>query len=772
MPVRYTSPLPRTRPTVRLPLLPDYRLPVQIAIASPPLTMSHCLAMPANRSIWTRYLGAASAAWVATAAVLLASGTGCSKRSAREKNPAPQSSAATVSSQRLGVTDELAKLIEVSKSKLSRAEKRARLKQALETFPDEHSKEREDLLVGAVARGALDPPEWTTITADYKGRRAQIQVTKDALTILGVRFDVTAEGAQRIADQLHAVLPTPRILQLVWEQADVRLDPCTLPADANMASTARMIQHSECVDERIGGRHGLVANEGKHWVLTNRIAGKQNLAANYGWFMKGRRPVQTVGTRHDTAHTDYSQIVRLVKPIINVDGRAIDIRHVGRSSELWGLVSDEGPLLVWRAARPGVAPTPNENPVQVASPPKPGDPKLVSVTLNAKGMPVGLDHLPKTTTALRRNTFMRRIQTSLRMRNDDIPNEAYWSAGAAACGGRDIFFELVNEVPVDLEELKKERGSIKNMLECGKALTPHIRAGVSLYEVEYDYDSAPSGLALLALADNSVRDKLLYPALSPSPSGVHRAYCNDDEGGPRSVCQDGARSRLLLAVNQGYLAAYAREVPSLLARLSRSEPPAPALAQLGEFFSAPTEADEVAVALGGLCSFATQVAALSLSPDETGRERLLDAINDNAQVCGTHAFGSLLNPGRRYVFLAKNEVGAKVIEAALKRRGFELRFESGVALPENKDRAAFDKALRSAASRAIKQAEIERDGARLSLTVSVKPSAAELQRLAPLLDARAALAKQAAQIVRGLAEGKPPSAAQLEPFAPASTSGE
>jgi hypothetical protein len=315
--------------------------------------------------------------------------SGCNKPHAPSTtNPKPALSASSApvssaSSAALGLTPELEQLIEISKSTSSRDEKRARLTAVLEKFPADHSREREELIVQAVARGALDPPLWTTITSNYKGRRAQIQVTTDALTILGVRFDVTAEGAQRIADQLHAILPTPRILQLIWEQAPVRIDPCTLPPDDKMASTARMIQHSECVDRRIAGRAGMVANEGKHWVLSNRIAGKENLAANYGWFIRGRRPVQTVGTRHDTAHTDYSQILRLVKPIINVDGRDIDIRHVGRSPELWGLVSDEGPLLVWRASRPGTTPSPNENPVAAAPPPKPGDPALVRVNVKS-----------------------------------------------------------------------------------------------------------------------------------------------------------------------------------------------------------------------------------------------------------------------------------------------------------------------------------------------------------------------------------------------------
>lgn len=683
---------------------------------------------------------------------------GASKPSA---TPASSASAAASS---VGVTRELEHLIELSKAKLSPEEKRARLKQVLEKFPSEHSKEREELILGAIARGAFDPPEWTTITSNYKGRRAEIQVTTDALTILGVRIDVTAEGAQRIADQLRAVLPTPRILQLIWEQANVRLDPCTLPADAKMASTARMIQHSECVDQRIAGRTGLVANEGKHWVLTNRIAGKDNLAANYGWFVKGRRPVQTVGTRHDTAHTDYSQIVRLVKPIIRVDGRDVDIRHVGRSPELWGLVSDEGPLFVWRASRPGAAPSPNDNPVASAPPPAPGDPKSVRLTLKPD-VPVSLAQLPSSTTALRRNTFERRIQSALRLRPEDVPIEAYWSAGASACGGRDLFFEMMSGVPVDLKELNQDRVNIQKNLRCGQALTPHVKAGAKVYEAEYVYESVPSGFALLSLADDKLRDAVSYPQLSPTPSGVHRAYCNDDEGGPRSVCQDGARSRLLLAVNGGYVAAYAREVPSLLARLTKFEPPPQKLAELGSLFLEPAEADEVAVAEGGSCGFAVEFTYVELSPDETNRQRVLDAINDNAVLCGMQSGGSITKLERRFVFLAKDEVGAKVIQSALKRRAFEVRFEAGVALPNRPDQNAFNKALRSAAGRAARSAKFELDGRRLSVTLAMEPDAAEQRGMAGVLDARKAMAQRAAAVVKGLVGGALPSAAELESFA-------
>lgn len=698
-------------------------------------------------------------------ALVLALAVGCSKRGEPKSTAAPVArSAAPIASSGSGVTPELEQLIQASKVALTPQERRARLNAVLEKFPADHSKEREELIVQAVARGAYDPPEWTTVTANYKGRRAQIQVSTDALKILGVRVDVTAEGAQRIADILGTVLPTPRILQLVWEQATVRIDPCNSTPNAQMASTARMLEHSECVDQRIAGRTGLVANEGKHWVISTRIAGKDTLAANYGWFMKGRRPIQTVGTRHDTAHTDYSQIVRLVKPMIRVDGREVDIRHVGRSPELSGLVSDEGPLLVWRTSRAdrGEEDSSASAPVVPAEPPKPGDPATVRVSLSKEGMPLDADRLPPTTTALRRNTIARRVLSSLRLRPEDLPEAAYWSAGAAACGGRDVFFELMNDMPVDRAELEQSKDSLVRALACGKALAPIVRSGMTVYEVEYDYEGVPSGFALLSLADDTFRDRLVYAPLSPTPSGVHRAFCSDDAGGPRAACQEGARSRLMLAVNHGYLTAYAREVPSLLDRLAQPAPPPPALAELVALFLASPGAEEVAVARGGGdCGFAMDFAFVDLSPDETNRQRVLDAINDNSVLCGSESSGSLLNASRRMVFLAKDDDGARAVQKALARRALEVRLEPGVAVTKGSPEQAFGDAMRSAVARAARAAKTELAGRRLSVTVTLAPNEAEKRAMGKLFEARAAKAKRAAEVVQGLASGQLPSAEAL-----------
>lgn len=170
-----------------------------------------------------------------------------------------------------------------------------------------------------------------------------------------MRVSLTAASAQRVADHLGTVLPTTRICDLIWAQARVRASPSTQLADAQMAWTSRMVRHSREVDDKVRCRAGLRANVGKDWVLTNALAGKPQLAANYGWYRPNGQPIQTLGLKHDIHHVDYSQVVRLVRRDVIVDGRVRDIEEVGKDATLAPLLSSEGALLVWRL--PGVPKT-------------------------------------------------------------------------------------------------------------------------------------------------------------------------------------------------------------------------------------------------------------------------------------------------------------------------------------------------------------------------------------------------------------------------------
>lgn len=201
------------------------------------------------------------------------------------------------------------------------------------TLPPIAGPEREQAIIEAVSRGEHCAIDW----ADVAMGRVVIRVAHDALRLAGVRVNVTAETAQRLADLLGCTMPTPKISDAIHLEATVRISACTQSHDMlHMADTDRMLMHSEAVRQKIAGRKGLASTLGKEWVLSAAL--RPGGAVNYGWHDHaapyvgpgGLRMWQTGGTKHNGEHTDYSQIYRPVSRRCTVDGIPADLSGVLR----------------------------------------------------------------------------------------------------------------------------------------------------------------------------------------------------------------------------------------------------------------------------------------------------------------------------------------------------------------------------------------------------------------------------------------------------------
>jgi hypothetical protein len=259
---------------------------------------------------------------------------------------------------------------------------------SLPTTDDLHARTtREELVLDAVENGVALPIEWLPLQLEAPGHQGVLFVSSDTLRFgeAGpnadptdwdwVRIALTATSAQQVADLLGVLLPTDRIADLVFGQADVVLTPHT--QQVVTATTAAMLQHHAAIEAERNGRTGLLATVGKEWILGSELypAGHPahplgpTGAINYGWHTTGpARPGQgpfqgrggfvlwqTRGFRHDRAHVDYSQWVpRLVHPRMIVDGAELATADVMMDARLAPLVSYDGPLPGTRY--PGVAP--------------------------------------------------------------------------------------------------------------------------------------------------------------------------------------------------------------------------------------------------------------------------------------------------------------------------------------------------------------------------------------------------------------------------------
>lgn len=183
-------------------------------------------------------------------------------------------------------------------------------------------------------------------------------VTPDYLTV-GSDSDyflapLSPHTAQRIADVLNCSLPTPKMVDLIYRQAQVKLAPAPIaPSDA-MTTIAVFSNHNFIVSQqrraflREHPLGELVAGHQKDVVISARLTNSIGKVAIYGWHRTNGVPIQPLYLGHTSLWVDYSQCIRLVQQAAILNGQPAKITDILADTNLTSLISDEGPLRVIR----------------------------------------------------------------------------------------------------------------------------------------------------------------------------------------------------------------------------------------------------------------------------------------------------------------------------------------------------------------------------------------------------------------------------------------
>ena len=173
-----------------------------------------------------------------------------------------------------------------------------------------------------------------------------------------VRIPMTSDTAQRIADLSDTLLPSVKMVDAIYMNARVKLEPQPLPEGPQMGSNEYYLDHNLMIEHQrlgLGAKLGsLIAGHKKDLVITNRLNGNPDHLAIYGWHrMEDGKPVpiQPLTTAHLKDYVDYSHGVRLVSKKALVDGKVTSIVNILRDPELSGILSDEGPIKDIRVIR-------------------------------------------------------------------------------------------------------------------------------------------------------------------------------------------------------------------------------------------------------------------------------------------------------------------------------------------------------------------------------------------------------------------------------------
>jgi hypothetical protein len=169
-----------------------------------------------------------------------------------------------------------------------------------------------------------------------------------------VRTPMTPMTAQALADRWDCSLPTRRMVDAIYAQSHLQLEP--QPLTEERESVATFVKQNGLIEAQRGSkpRGALIAGIKKDVVITNRLSEKPNRVAIYGWHRPGGSPIQPLTIVHRDSYVDYSHGIRLVRQQVTVDGKPMRLEELLRDPVLSVLVSDEGPLSVTRyPAAPG-----------------------------------------------------------------------------------------------------------------------------------------------------------------------------------------------------------------------------------------------------------------------------------------------------------------------------------------------------------------------------------------------------------------------------------
>ena len=195
------------------------------------------------------------------------------------------------------------------------------------------------------------------VEASIKGRRVRgtYWVTPDYLAIGSDRdfmyIPMTPITAQKVADHFGFVLPTRKIVNDIFAQAEYRIDPMPMRPGPAMGTSAYYTRHSTLIAPQLPSNHRqLIAGHKKDIVLTNKLCIQKRRVAIYGWHKSTGRPIQPLSLVHGENYADYSHGVRLVAGMMLLEGSPRPVSEVLEDPIYSVLLSDEGALKKTRVA--------------------------------------------------------------------------------------------------------------------------------------------------------------------------------------------------------------------------------------------------------------------------------------------------------------------------------------------------------------------------------------------------------------------------------------
>lgn len=227
------------------------------------------------------------------------------------------------------------------------------------TLPQALDHVREERLLAEFLTNSNVPDfyrNFVEVTAQIGSSELVMRVAPDYLVIGSdvdhVRIPLNPLSAQKVADAWGCLLPTKKIVDLIWKAAPNKLSPQPLPPTSQMTSVQWFLRNNDLIEKQLKALSTfslgqLVAGHKKDVVITSKTFVVQNKVAIYGWHEKNGHAIQGPqpnASSHDASYADYSHGIRLVDQECVLDGAPTTVQAVLADPVLCKLLSEEGPV--------------------------------------------------------------------------------------------------------------------------------------------------------------------------------------------------------------------------------------------------------------------------------------------------------------------------------------------------------------------------------------------------------------------------------------------
>ncbi len=155
--------------------------------------------------------------------------------------------------------------------------------------------------------------------------------------------------AQRVANFLKCNLPTKKMVNLIYKNASIKLQPLPITPTKAMVTVPVFIVHSNLIKTQLKpyltehNQSQLTAGHKKDVIISNKIySEKMPKVVIYGWHKLNGTPIQPLYNKHQNTWADYSLGIRLINRKVFVNGKKSTINKVLATKKLNALLSDEG----------------------------------------------------------------------------------------------------------------------------------------------------------------------------------------------------------------------------------------------------------------------------------------------------------------------------------------------------------------------------------------------------------------------------------------------